>query len=201
VSQNTCRHELKCSDGCWKNILVLREWSCGFEARSVATSLSGGSAGSFPCDLLLRECSGECRAELQPPKLGWSGRFDSSWAYALWHERGHPGFVHPRRRCKWIPRRMPTGLQVRRPRLCWGRRVFNSLRICSWTDVWPSKRLVPPCRRGLQQTPGECRQDYMERAICRKVERSDVRNIPVPVTERVAQEKCPAIRCRLGRCV
>ena len=21
---------------------------------------------------------------------GWSGRFDSSWAYALWHERGHP---------------------------------------------------------------------------------------------------------------
>lgn len=23
-------------------------------------------------------------------KVGWSGRFDSSWAYALWHERGHP---------------------------------------------------------------------------------------------------------------
>jgi len=23
-------------------------------------------------------------------QVGWSGRFDSSWAYALWHERGHP---------------------------------------------------------------------------------------------------------------
>lgn len=82
-----------------KTTLVLREWSCGFEARSAATSLRGGSAGSFP-PILAVERSGECRTELQPPTLGWSGRFDSSWAYALWHERDHSGFVHPRRRCE-----------------------------------------------------------------------------------------------------
>jgi hypothetical protein len=53
-----------------ETILVLREWSCRFEAYSVVISHRGGTAGSF---LKVRRfggnCSGECRTELQPPKL------------------------------------------------------------------------------------------------------------------------------------
>lgn len=53
-----------------ETMLVLREWSCGFEARSVVISHRGGTTGRF-LNVCRHDgnCSGECRTELQPPKL------------------------------------------------------------------------------------------------------------------------------------
>ena len=71
--------------------------------------------------------------------VGWSGRFDSSWAYALWHERGHPvssilvaaaWHTIPLLHRGGITRRMPAGLQGKSgpPDFWWAGRMFKPSR-------------------------------------------------------------------------
>lgn len=97
-------------------ILVLREWGCGFEACSVVTSHCGGPAGSFRLIADDKTCSGECRAELQPPKLdGLAG--STPPGHTLSGTSGAIRFRPPSSPLQ--PRQMPTGLQVEQPAKFW----------------------------------------------------------------------------------
>ncbi len=111
VSLNTGRHDRGKRP---ETILVLRKWSCGFEACSVVTS-SWRNGGKFPVNWLSKELQRRMPGGTTASTVGWSGRFDSSLAHALWHERDHPVSSTLVAAAKDYPRQMPAGLQVEQP--------------------------------------------------------------------------------------
>lgn len=101
--------------------------------------------------------------------VGWSGRFDSSWAYALWHERGHPvssilvaaawhtislfhgGWNNPANAGRTTGKERPAGFLVGRsdvqaiPRFDGARSSVNCpATSCRWND----EKALGECRRG-----------------------------------------------------
>ncbi len=132
VSRNTRRHGRAAY--AWKTTLVLREWSCRFEACAAVISRRGGTAGSFPGKAV--SGSGECRTELQPHhRMVWLGSTPTLGG-ALWHERGHPvsstlvaavNIPASGNRKERNALRMPAGLQGRAARRTLGGQVGCSI--------------------------------------------------------------------------